>query len=164
MTRTGVVTSMKDFYWDIRPKPEFGTIEVRVLDTPLTIERAAALASLTQCIARWLRLEQPFVLHEDDYLPYTFNRFQACRFGLDGTYADPSTGEHRVLRDDLLHLFDLLEPHAIDLRAEQGLMLLRDEVRAGRNDAQWLRQVYASERQLPEVVRRQTLRWSGARP
>jgi gamma-glutamyl:cysteine ligase YbdK (ATP-grasp superfamily) len=44
MARTGVVKSMKDFYWDIRPKPEFGTIEVRVLDTPLTIEKAAALA------------------------------------------------------------------------------------------------------------------------
>ena len=36
---------MKDFYWDIRPKPEFGTIEVRVMDTPLTVERAAALAA-----------------------------------------------------------------------------------------------------------------------
>jgi gamma-glutamyl:cysteine ligase YbdK (ATP-grasp superfamily) len=44
MTRTGVVKSMKDFYWDIRPKPEFGTIEVRVCDTPLTVEKAAALA------------------------------------------------------------------------------------------------------------------------
>ena len=44
MTRTGVVKSMKDFYWDIRPKPEFGTIEIRVFDTPLTVERAAALA------------------------------------------------------------------------------------------------------------------------
>ena len=35
MTSTGVVQSMKDFYWDIRPKPEFGTIELRVCDTPL---------------------------------------------------------------------------------------------------------------------------------
>ncbi|MGD9834184.1 MAG: YbdK family carboxylate-amine ligase, partial [Piscinibacter sp.] len=40
MARTGVVKSMKDFYWDIRPKPEYGTIEVRVLDTPLTIEKS----------------------------------------------------------------------------------------------------------------------------
>lgn len=33
MHATGVIESMKDFYWDIRPKPEFGTIEVRVMDT-----------------------------------------------------------------------------------------------------------------------------------
>ena len=37
MEKTGVVKSMKDFYWDIRPKPEFGTIELRVCDTPLTV-------------------------------------------------------------------------------------------------------------------------------
>ncbi len=34
MEKTGIVKSMKDFYWDIRPKPEFGTIELRVCDTP----------------------------------------------------------------------------------------------------------------------------------
>jgi hypothetical protein len=49
-TRTGVVKSMKDFYWDIRPKPEYGTIEIRVFDTPLTVERAAALPA--SC-SRW---------------------------------------------------------------------------------------------------------------
>jgi len=37
MKATGIVESMKDFYWDIRPKPEYGTIELRVCDTPLTI-------------------------------------------------------------------------------------------------------------------------------
>src|SRR3972149_3103694 len=50
----GVVESMKDFYWDIRPKPEFGTIEIRVCDTPLTVERAAQLAAYAQALARWL--------------------------------------------------------------------------------------------------------------
>ena len=60
MTRTGVVKSMKDFYWDIRPKPEYGTIEVRVFDTPLTIERAAALASATFAgtLATWLTVQR----------------------------------------------------------------------------------------------------------
>ena len=75
-----------------------------MLDTPLTVEKAAALAGYVQCLARWLREERPFVLGEDDYLPYTFNRFQACRFGLDGTYVDPASGEHRTLRDEILSL------------------------------------------------------------
>jgi carboxylate-amine ligase len=80
-----VVESMKDFYWDIRPKPEYGTIEVRVFDTPLTVERAAALAAYVQALARWLLIERPVrAVDEDDYLVYTYNRFQACRFGLDG--------------------------------------------------------------------------------
>lgn len=162
MARTGVVSSMKDFYWDIRPKPEFGTIEVRVLDTPLTIEKAAALAALIQCIAAWLRAERPFAPGEDDYLPYTFNRFQACRFGLEATYVDPSTGEHRPLRDDLLTLFARIEAHAIDRNAEPAIALLRQSVVADGNDATWLRRMHERERQLAEVVRLQTGRWAGS--
>ena len=161
MTRTGVVSGMKDFYWDIRPKPEFGTIEVRVLDTPLTIEKAAALAGYIQCLARWLRVERPFELNEDDYLPYTFNRFQACRFGLDGTFVDPSTGEHRTLRDDINATFAKLEVHAMELKAEEALQLLKTEVDGIGNDAAWLRRLHEREGMLAEVVRQQTHRWAG---
>jgi carboxylate-amine ligase len=152
---------MKDFYWDIRPKPEFGTIEVRVLDTPLTIEKAAAMAALIQCLARWLREERPFEPAEDDYLPYTFNRFQACRFGLDGVYVDPGSGEHRPLREDLVATLAKLEPHAADLRAERALAFVRAEIAGHGNDACWIRATQARERLLNEVVRRQTLRWAG---
>ena len=89
MEHTGIVKSMKDFYWDLRPKPEYGTIELRVCDTPLTVERAAALACYLQALCRHLleRGEPPPA--EDDYLVYNYNRFQACRFGLDGTIVHP---------------------------------------------------------------------------
>jgi glutamate---cysteine ligase / carboxylate-amine ligase len=161
MTRTGVVKSMKDFYWDIRPKPEFGTIEVRVLDTPLTIEKAAAMAGLIQCLARWLRVEKPFPPAEDDYLPYTFNRFQACRFGLDGLFVDPKTGEHRTLRDDLVATLARLDHHAVELRADAALRFVRHELAGPGNDATWIRAAHDRERLLPEVVRQQTQRWAG---
>ncbi len=160
MTATGVVRSMKDFYWDIRPKPEFGTIEVRVLDTPLTIEKAAALAAYIQCVARWITHERPFLPSEDDYLVYTFNRFQACRFGFDGTFVDPGSHEHRPLRDEILQTIERLEPHAIALKAEEALRLLRDDVRSRGNDASWVRGVYEREKSFPEVVRQACLRFS----
>jgi hypothetical protein len=84
-------SSIKDFYWDIRPKPEYGTIELRVCDTPLTVDRAAALAAYLQALCRMLlqRDEAPPV--EDDYLVYNYNRFQACRFGLDGVLVHPKS-------------------------------------------------------------------------
>ena len=130
-----------------------------MLDTPLTIEKAAALAGLIQCLARWLSRERPFKLSEDDYLPYTFNRFQACRFGLDGTFVDPETGEHRVLRDDLRAVLMRLEPHAADLRAEPALRLLRRELDGDGNDATWLRGIEAADHLLPEVIRQASRRW-----
>lgn len=161
MTRTGVVESMKDFYWDIRPKPEFGTIEVRVLDTPLTIEKAAALSAYIQCVARWLTFEQPFRPSEDDYLVYQFNRFQACRFGFEGTFVDPKSGEHSTLGDDIKRTLDAIEMHAIELGAEDACRSVREDVNVRGNDAAWIRATFEQQHLLAEVVRQQCERWSG---
>ena len=154
---------MKDFYWDIRPKPEFGTIEIRVFDTPLTVERAAALAGYVQSLAAWFLQEQPFTPTEDDYLVYTYNRFQACRFGLDAVYVDPASGEHMPLRDHILHDDDAarMAQRGAQRHGRQVLGELRTSVEANRNDARWLREKQGKERLLAEVVRQAALRFRG---
>ncbi|OYY32256.1 MAG: glutamate--cysteine ligase [Polaromonas sp. 39-63-25] len=161
MTRTGVVRSMKDFYWDIRPKPEFGTIEIRVFDTPLTIGRAAALSGYVQSLASWFMNDQPFTPTEDDYLVYTYNRFQACRFGLEAVYVDPATGEHMALRDHILMTMDKIGSHARALGASSGIHLLRSSVELSNNDARWLRELQAKENLLAEVIRQAALKFRG---
>jgi carboxylate-amine ligase len=88
----GIVNSIKDFYWDVRPKPEYGTIELRVLDTPLKPVYAAALA----CYARELCLEwadQPgrWPTSASREL-YIWNRFNAARDGVEATWIDPESG------------------------------------------------------------------------
>ncbi|HEY1391753.1 MAG TPA: YbdK family carboxylate-amine ligase [Methylibium sp.] len=160
MTATGVVQSMKDFYWDIRPKPEYGTIELRVCDTPLTVEKAAALACYLQTLCRYLREEKPFEPTEDDYLVYTFNRFQACRFGLDGEIVDPKTKQRHKLRDDILRTLSRVDGHALDLRALDASNLIRDSLFAG-NDASWLREQRKGRTPLSAVVEGSAQRWMG---
>ena len=161
MTATGVVKSMKDFYWDIRPKPEFGTIEIRVFDTPLTIERAAALSGFVQSLGAWFLAEQPFTPQEDDYLVYTYNRFQACRFGMDAVYVDPGTGNHMPLREHIMRTMDQIAGHAAQHGASGALHLLRSEAHAGQNDARWLRERQREEQLLAEVSRQAALRFRG---
>ncbi len=161
MTHTGVVKSMKDFYWDIRPKPEFGTIEIRVFDTPLTIERASALSGFVQSLAAWFMNEEPFMPAEDDYLVYTYNRFQACRFGLDAVYVDPATGGHMPLRDHILLTMRQIEGHAATVGATQAIGVLRRSVENADNDARWLRERQAEERLLAEVIRQAAERFRG---
>jgi len=162
-TRTGVVKSMKDFYWDIRPKPEYGTIEIRVFDTPLTVERAAALSGFVQSLAAWFLNEQPFVPQEDDYMVYTYNRFQACRFGLDAVYVDPPTGEHLPLREHILQTLDRIAPHARDVGAAAAIDQLRQSAEMSVNDARWLRDTQGRERLLAETVRQAAERFRGRR-
>ncbi|WP_321879672.1 YbdK family carboxylate-amine ligase [Paraburkholderia bannensis] len=159
MVHTGVVNSMKDFYWDIRPKPGFGTIEVRVMDTPLSVERAAAIACYIQTLARHLLIDRPIQPLEDDYLVYTFNRFQACRFGLAGTVVDPQTGERRTISEDILATLDKIAPHGDALGSTRALSEIGTIARSQNNDASWLRSVVADEKSLHEAVRQQCLRW-----
>ncbi|HRE18035.1 MAG TPA: YbdK family carboxylate-amine ligase [Rhodocyclaceae bacterium] len=160
MTRTGVVQSMKDFYWDIRPKPEYGTIEIRVCDTPLTVDHAADLAAYLQALSRYLIIERPIRPTEDDYLVYGFNRFQACRFGADGVLVDPKTGEHHGIRDDILATLDRIEQHAIELGADAACRRLRDRLVRHDCDAAWCRAQFAAGNQsAPELMRAQAQRW-----
>lgn len=159
MVRTGVVKSMKDFYWDIRPKPEFGTIEIRVCDTPLTVGHAADLAAYLQALCRYLMIERPISPCEDDYLVYTFNRFQACRFGTAGVLVDPKTGEHQTIRDDILYTLGRVEQHAIELNADTACQRIRRRVEKGESDAAWCRSEFNVLGSTAELMRAQSIRW-----
>lgn len=104
----GIVNSIKDFYWDVRPKPEYGTIELRVLDTPLHPAYAAALA----CYARELCIEvaaSPGKWPSDESRElYAWNRFNAAKDGVEAEWIDPCSGVARPVRqvvlDDLARL------------------------------------------------------------
>ncbi len=141
MEHTGIVKSMKDFYWDIRPKPEYGTIELRVCDTPLSVERAAGLACYLQALCSYLLQSDEPGPAEDDYLVYNYNRFQACRFGLDGTMVHPKTHETLSIREDVLTSLRKMEPYAEKLGGLAAMEHLYRAAHTG-SDAHYLRQQY----------------------
>ncbi len=151
MEQTGVVKSMKDFYWDIRPKPEYGTIELRVCDTPLTIERAAALACYLQSLCKYLLERNEPEPAEDDYLVYNYNRFQACRFGLDGMIVHPKSYEQMSLREDILTTLRKLHPHAEALGAVSALEHVYQATHRG-SDASLLRDEFSNRGSVEGMV------------
>ncbi|MBI3053168.1 MAG: glutamate--cysteine ligase [Betaproteobacteria bacterium] len=156
-----VVESMKDFYWDIRPKPEYGTVEIRVLDTPLTVERAAQLAAYARTLAHYLLTQRPLPASADIYLVYRHNRFQACRYGFDATYVDAYTRQQVPLQQDMLQTLDTLGPHAAQIRTVAALGALRADIAARRSDAAWLREAHGKLGSLNDVARAQSEQWIG---
>jgi glutamate---cysteine ligase / carboxylate-amine ligase len=162
MQAYGIVESMKDFYWDIRPKPEYGTIEVRICDTPLTVERAAQLAAYAQTLAAHLLRERRTEPVAPMYRVYGYNRFQACRFGFDGTMVDPYTKQQRRLREDLMATLERLAPDAEAMATTGALSALARDVERESNDARWLRDRYQETRSLNDVVRMQSELWATA--
>ena len=165
MQACGIVESMKDFYWDIRPKPEFGTVEIRVCDTPLTVTRAASLAAYAQVLCHRLLAERALHdehlarLGEDIYLAYQYNRFQACRFGFDGVIIDPYTQRMSTLREDILATIAETYQSAVALQATQAINDLVYMARIEGNDARWMRERYEDSGSLEDMVWRQAQRF-----
>jgi carboxylate-amine ligase len=162
MERTNIIKSMKDFYWDLRPKPEYGTIELRVCDTPLTVERAAAIAAYLQALCRYLLTRHEAAPAEDDYLVYNYNRFQACRFGMEGAITHPKTYETISMRQDILATLDKMMPHAEALGSLDALEHLALAARAG-TDAAQLRGVFEREGSVEGMVQAAIQRFRGER-
>lgn len=159
MYNLGIVKSMKDFYWDIRPKPEYGTVEIRICDTPLTVDKAADIAAYAQMLACWLIETRPEI-HREIYLTYLFNRFNAARYGLEGEFIDPVRQHHTSLKDDILQTCIQLKPYAEKLDCEEALNHIKTSVDSHENDATWIRKRFARYKSLTDTVRSQTELWS----
>ncbi|GGI76564.1 YbdK family carboxylate-amine ligase [Legionella impletisoli] len=155
----GLVESMKDVYWDIRPKPEFGTVEVRILDTPLTLKRAAALAAFIQALSLYLIQEKPITPSKEFYFLYSSNRFQASRYGMEGKRADCINYQNHIIRDELLELFETLKPYSKEKSTGELFNDLHQSVIQNECDATLLREKYNDTHSLEAVVAEQCNRW-----
>lgn len=148
----GIVNSIKDFYWDVRPKPEYGTIELRVLDTPLQPAYAAALASYARelCLealhapARWV----------DDGARelYVWNRFNAAKQGIDAPWIDPYSGQALPVRDVVREDLDRLARRSADPHFGAARRVIEDLLAAG-GQARWLKDHIADGASMNDVAR-----------
>jgi carboxylate-amine ligase len=115
-------------WWDVRPQPRFGTVEVRIMDAQVTLRATAALAAFVQCLVA-LELRDG-VADERQAAPEVLveNRFLAARDGVEAALIDP-VREQRVPVADLVdELLDACAPHARDLGCETELECVRDLV------------------------------------
>jgi glutamate---cysteine ligase / carboxylate-amine ligase len=160
MAGYGIVESMKDFYWDIRPKPEYGTVEIRICDTPLTVERASQLAGYAQTLSAEI-LEAPRTDRSllPQYRVYGYNRFEATRFGYEAELVDADTRKHVTLRDDILETLRRLRPLAVRMGTARAINPLIAAAQKSANDSSWLRERLQDTRSYPDVVRLQAERW-----
>jgi len=164
MRRHGIAESMKDFYWDVRPKPEYGTVEIRVFDTPLTVERAAALAAYAQALGRYLLEERPRAPSRELYLVYAYNRFQACRYGIEGALIDVYDDRRVTLRVDIVETIARIGRHAAELGSGEVLQRLAEDAGHARGDAAWLRDRHKERGSIQDVARLQSDVWMGKLP
>jgi carboxylate-amine ligase len=117
MRDSKAIASFKDIYWDIRPRPDFGTIEFRICDMPATLVLVFALVALTRgLVISALRLikERPQMLRGDFRRHWIAgeNKWLATRYGLGAMYIRTPAGKRRLLKKDLAELLGKIAPIA----------------------------------------------------
>src|SRR4051812_21673230 len=124
--RTGSFADYTFIWWDLRPHPRLGTIEVRVCDAQTRLENVAVLVALVQSLSAALAER-----HERADMPTTQpvtliaeNKWRAVRYGLEAKLVDLERDEERPARDALLELADFAEPAAKRLGCSGELELL----------------------------------------
>src|SRR5919202_2028275 len=87
MVESGAMEDYTYCWWDVRPHPEIGTIELRVLDSQTSLKDTVALTALTQCLVAQAPEEvgphEPYEMHLA-----VENKFRASRYGMDAAFYD----------------------------------------------------------------------------
>lgn len=135
---TGVIKSIKDIYWYVRPQPELGTVEVRICDMPLTIYHAVMLTGYCKMLVRFLLHNRQDIVKKHRAIE-KYNIFNARRDGLQASYANVLTRQHQPLSEHLLHTLDALEIFASEEDDHAVLQYMKHYVKTGVNDADRIR-------------------------
>jgi glutamate---cysteine ligase / carboxylate-amine ligase len=154
LINAGAMTTIREVWWDIRPHPNFGTVELRMCDAMPTMTETCALAALAQCaVARYdelldrgyrLPTERDWVLRE--------NKWRAARHGLDASMVVDSTGRTRPITNLIEEAVEELMPFARRLDCADELEGVHAILATG-TSARRQRQVLEEHGDLRDVVR-----------
>lgn len=153
LMRAGTISSIREVWWDIRPHPMFGTVELRICDGIPTMSEIVTVAALSQCLVDWLDTldDRGYGLPCPRAWVVRENKWRAARHGIDADIILDESGKVAPLRVGLTDLIEELGPVAKRLKCSDEL------AGAGRildHGPSYLRQrgLVAGGASLPDVV------------
>jgi glutamate---cysteine ligase / carboxylate-amine ligase len=155
MVETGFIKTIREIWWDVRPHPNFGTVEVRICDMPHDLRGVLALTALVQCLVHDLSREIDHGTYQFYCHPFLVrqNKWRACRYGMEARLVDPDTYEPKPARQVVSALVERLRGAADELGCVSQLASVLDMAeRPSGADLQLA--VFDETKDLAEVVRR----------
>ena len=150
LVEAGAMDDYTFCWWDVRPHPKFGTIELRILDSQTSLKAVSALTALTQCIvARSLEDNVSNDPYDQDIAQE--NKWRAARHGMDATFYDATEKVSFPAKDMARALVEELKPRARDLGCESELLDVLDLVEDG-TGSNHQREVYEQSEDFLDVV------------
>ena len=153
MVDSGVMPDYTYLWYDVRPHPNFGTVEIRACDAQTRVEHTIALTALIQAMVKELAEHHDAGGQLSDY-PWEMldeNKWLASRHGLDGELVDLPSADRVTTKALARRLLDRLREHAQDLGAEGDFDAVEDLLERG-NGATRQVVVYEANHDLREVM------------
>ena len=121
------ISSIREIWWDIRPHPNFGTVELRICDGIPTMTEIACVAALAQCLVEWMDtlLDRGYTLPCPKAWIVGQNKWRAARHGIDAEIIVDERGTLAPLRESVAELVEELTPVAHRLGCETELCYAR---------------------------------------
>jgi carboxylate-amine ligase len=153
MVESGAIEDYTYLWYDVRPHPNFGTVEIRVMDAQTRLEHTLALAALVQAMVKELceHFDSGEPLSEYPYEMLDENKWLAARHGLDGELVDLPSKERVATKELARRVTDRVRGHAEELGSDGELGAIDDLLRHG-NGASRQIVVYEANHDLREVV------------
>jgi carboxylate-amine ligase len=154
MIDSGVMDDYTFLWYDVRPHPNFGTVEIRAMDAQTRVEHTLGLAALIQAMVKELaeHYESGQKLANYPYEMLDENKWLAARHGMDGELVDLPLQRRVPAKELARRLYDRLREHAQDLGSANELEGIEDLLHNG-NGAQRQRVVYEANHDYAEVMR-----------
>ena len=123
---TKAIQTVREVWWDIRPHPNFGTVELRICDGLPTLDEITAVAAISQCLVEQMdvQLDRGYTLPEPRAWVVRENKWRAARYGLEAEIVVDARGTVRPVRAALHELVEDLTPTARRLGCEEELALV----------------------------------------
>jgi carboxylate-amine ligase len=111
---THAIESVREVWWDIRPHPDFGTVELRICDGLPTLTEIGAIAALSQCLVEQFdrEIDRGYTLPVPVSWVLRENKWRAARYGLDAEIVVDEKGTVRPVRQAIAELVEELTPTA----------------------------------------------------
>lgn len=156
--KTGAIKSLKDIHWDIKPRPEIGTLELRIMDAVPDLHEAVALIAFAHCTIRALKKSSLEELLPEFFLelppPWAeiTNYSQAIHDGIDAGFIANQQGETFPLKEIVERLIKVLDKTAFDINETEGLERVKTMLNSGL-PYQRITEIYEKTHSFKEIVR-----------
>ena len=150
LTNTGIISEVRDLWWDVRPHPDFGTIEIRICDLPSSFSEILAIVALIQGLVVSITESDKHLNPNMQVLKS--NKWQAARYGLEGKFVYPLLQKKISLKEAVGEILAKTAPAMTELGTVHYLSVLQQIIETGTSSV-LQRKIFGAQNDFSAIIK-----------